>query len=315
MTMNVWRTAAMVCLAGSMLTAVSWPQVRAADAGAEPVERGSEADRAAIRAHIDRIFKAYIAKNRDEVRATHDREWRGFLTGSGSIIRGLDEYMRAADGTLRSTASTMTGYDMQQLDVQFRGRDVAIVPYVAEVTGRAQGVDRRYKLRVLDVYQRQGEEWMQVASNTGLHPESVTEQWSDVRPLTPEERSELLKAREAVWRAWFAGNEAELRRVLPPETIALSAADGWTARDAIIKASLEFAKAGGRLTALDFPRTEIQAYGVVAILYTSYVFQTTTDGRGATERGKAVEVFIRRPAGWVNSGWHLAPERQEKPSA
>ena len=274
------------------------------------------ADRDAIRAHIDRIFKAYIAKNRAEVQATHDRQWRGFLTGSRRIIRGIDEYMRGADATLRSP-QRLVGYTMEDFDVQFRGPDIAIVPYVAELEGEAEGSRARWKLRVIDVYERQDGEWTQIASNTAMHPQSAFEQSTELQPMLPGERAELMKAREAVWRAWFSGNDAALRVLLPPETIALAAGrDGWSDRDAILQSSAEFAKGGGTLTRLEFPRTEIQRYGATAILYTSYLFETSTNGKKATEQGKAVEIFVRRHQGWVNSGWQLmadiAPADAEK---
>ena len=39
------------------------------------------ADREAIRAHIDRIFQAFIKKDAAELRATHDENWLGYLEG------------------------------------------------------------------------------------------------------------------------------------------------------------------------------------------------------------------------------------------
>lgn len=272
------------------------------------------ADGRAIRAHIDRIFKAYINRDRADVRATHDVEWRGFLTGSPRIIKGIDDYMRSADNTLRAPRR-LVGYTMEEFDVQFRGPDIAVVPYVARLEGEEGGVRAAWRLRVIDVYQRQGADWMQVASNTALHPQSIAEQAGWPAPLTPQARAELLKAREAVWRAWFAGDAAALRQLLPKETIALAAGpEGWTDRDAIVRSSSEFAGSGGRLVTLEFPRTEVQTYGATAILYTSYHFETETAGARASERGKAVEVFVRRDGSWINTGWQLAPEPSAKPS-
>jgi len=46
------------------------------------------ADRAAIRAHIDRIFQAFIHKDSAELRATHAENWLGYLEGSREMIRG-----------------------------------------------------------------------------------------------------------------------------------------------------------------------------------------------------------------------------------
>ena len=46
-----------------------------------------EADREAIRAHVDRIFRAYVNKDLETVRATHADNWTGFTISARSIIR------------------------------------------------------------------------------------------------------------------------------------------------------------------------------------------------------------------------------------
>jgi hypothetical protein len=51
------------------------------------------ADREAIRAHIDRIFQAFIKKDAAELRATHEQNWLGYLEGSRTMIRGVSGYM------------------------------------------------------------------------------------------------------------------------------------------------------------------------------------------------------------------------------
>jgi len=282
--------------------------VHVPDLALGPAHGEAAADREAIRGHIDRIFKAYIAKDRADVQATHDREWRGFLTGSRRIIRGIDEYMQSADSSLKSP-QRLVGYVMEDVDVQFRGPDLAVVPYIAVLEGESEGARSTWKLRVLDLYERQHGEWMQIGSNTAMHPESTFQQASEHRPMPASERAELMAAREAVWRAWFGGDDAALRALLPAETIALSSGpDGWATRDAIVKSSQEFSRAGGTLVKLEFPRTDIQRYGATAILYTSYLFETATNGKKASERGKAIEIFVRQRNGWVNSGWQLTPD-------
>src|SRR4249920_724037 len=54
------------------------------------------ADAAAIRAHIDSIFQAFVDKDRAKLEATHGAEWRGFTPWSGHVIRGRDGYMDEA---------------------------------------------------------------------------------------------------------------------------------------------------------------------------------------------------------------------------
>ena len=128
------------------------------------------ADETAIRAHIDKIFQAYMHKDRETVKATHAKAWRGFLTGSRTILRGIDDYMRDADYGLKNPNGGMTAYKMVDYDVQFH-RDIAIVNYIAETEGTQNGQAWTAKLRVLDIYEKQNGEWMQVASNTCLHPD------------------------------------------------------------------------------------------------------------------------------------------------
>ncbi len=144
---------------------------------AQPSDRA--ADRDAIRKHIDTVFNAYIHKDRDVVRATHSADWRGFLTSSRSIIRGIDQYMEAASGSLTGPGG-MTGYKMVDYDVTFHG-DVAIINYVAEIELKFGDQTSTGKLRVLDVYEKRNGEWTQIASNTAMHPDTIRQQIEDAK--------------------------------------------------------------------------------------------------------------------------------------
>ena len=53
------------------------------------------ADAAAIRAHIESIFQAFIDGDVEKIFATHSEDWRGLLEGTSTPIKGIDEYMRA----------------------------------------------------------------------------------------------------------------------------------------------------------------------------------------------------------------------------
>src|SRR5947209_13407101 len=79
------------------------------------------ADRAAIRAHIDRIFQAFIHKDRAELRATHAVNWLGYLEGSRKMIRGIDEYMNSTGYFEPGSSYGMTGYKMREFDMIFHG--------------------------------------------------------------------------------------------------------------------------------------------------------------------------------------------------
>lgn len=265
-----------------------------------------EADVAAIRAHIDSIFKAYMEGDRETIRATHSEDWRGFLSRSRSILRGIDDYMQTADVSL-SRPRQMVGYEMIDYDTHFHG-DLAVVPYVAalDIEIEGQRIPFRPKLRVFDVYAKRDGHWIQVGSDTAPHPETQEAVRRLYWPADPATREKILADREAVWKAWFTHDEAELERLIPAETIAISAGrEAWSKRDDVLASSRAFAEAGGKLRALEFPRTEIQRFGDVAVIYTSYSFTTEVDGEVATSSGRGTEIFVLRDGRWVNPGWHL----------
>ncbi|PYR74479.1 MAG: hypothetical protein DMF86_18260 [Acidobacteria bacterium] len=277
------------------------------------------ADRKAIRAHIDKIFAAYIERDCATIRATHSKDWVGFTGVARSVVSGLDQYMNSSAPFCRSAGQAnanpefgLVDYKLTQIDYVFHG-DVALVPYVAEtVYGRAARVPG--KLRSLDVYEKQHGEWNQVGSNIYLHPDAVDAQLEhaqDFRALPAEERRELLTAREAVWRAFFANDQARLQKLLPEETIALEGHPEATFenRAQILNGAQQL---GGRakLVRLEFPRTDVQAYGDVAIIYTTYLYELeSAPGQKETTAGHATEIFVKRNGAWLNSGWHLAANK------
>lgn len=262
------------------------------------------ADRQAIRDHIERIFAAYQERDRATVRATHATNWRGFIRSSRSVIRGIDHYMQEADPILSGPAE-ITGHEIKEFDVVFYG-DIALVSYIADINWLLDGVRRNDTLRVLDVYRRKDGTWNQVASNVAAHPDSIAASRQLLQPLSAKQRQELLRDREAVWRAWFAGDRARLEAVVPEDTIAINAGEEqWHDRTSILAGSRQFAESGAKLVRLEFPRTEIQVYGDTAILYTTYLFETETAGGRQVQSGRGTELFVHRNGRWANVGWHL----------
>lgn len=130
---------------------------------------------------------------------------------------------------------------------------------------------------------------------------------SEPMSISPALQQEILKAREAVWRAWFSYDRKELEVVIPEDTVAINSGDGpWEDRTAVIEGSRKFAQGGGKLVRLEFPRTEIRLYGDVAILYSNWLTETQNrDGKREVSSGRGTEVFVRRDGRWVNPGWHL----------
>ena len=161
----------------------------------------------------------------------------------------------------------------------------------------------------LDFSPIQVEEWMmrKLALAALLLSFALSAADSDkLRPVSPALRREILAAREKVWRAWFANDKVALEAALPEETLAINAGEEpWQDRAAVLASAREFAGQGAKLLRLKYPRTEIQLYGDVAILYTSYLFEVESQGQRQTSSGRGTEIFVRRKGVWVNSGWHL----------
>ena len=122
---------------------------------------------------------------------------------------------------------------------------------------------------------------------------------------TARDQTELLKARETVWRAWFANDAKTLEQLVPPGSIVISAGEEkWKNQKDILQSSTEFHAAGGKLIRLEFPRTEIQHFGKVAFVFSQYLLETEMDGKRSTSSGRVTEIFVLRHGKWVNPGWH-----------
>jgi ketosteroid isomerase-like protein len=271
---------------------------------APPKADDRPADRAAIRAHIDRIFQAFIKKDSAELRATHAPNWLGYLEGSEEMIKGVDGYMNWSGYFEPGSQYGMTGYKMREFDMIFHG-DSAFVAFVAEVDAKTPNGPLRRVLRITDYYTKQNGEWIQTGSDTDLHPETRAVQQQTLRVLGETEKKHLLAAREAVWKAFFSGDRAALEKLLPEELITLEADGEWGNRKAVLEASAAFAASGGKLIRLEFPKTEIQAYGATVIVYSTYLYEIEARNTRTTNTGRVTEVFVNRNGQWVNPSWHM----------
>lgn len=119
-------------------------------------------------------------------------------------------------------------------------------------------------------------------------------------------RAELLQTRESVWKAWFENNQEKLKMLVPGDVLAINAAEEeWENQKAVLESATKFSQGRGKLISLSFPRTEIQHFGEVAILYSIYAVETEEGGARQKQTGRATEIFVRRAGQWVNPGWHL----------
>ena len=266
------------------------------------------ADREAIRAHIDSIFQAFIKKDVAALRATHAGNWLGYLEGylGGSpMIKGIDGYMDWNQVDAKSPYG-MKSYKFREFDMIFKG-DAAFVCFVPEIESIGPNGPYHRVLRICDFYTKNSGQWIQSGSDTALHEESLEEQLAAPSPLGDQMKKRLLDAREAVWRAYFAGDRATLEKLIPEETIAIDPGgdNTWSNRQTILDGSAEFAKGGGKVVKLEFPKTEIQMYGLTAIVYSNYTYELESGGQRINRSGRVTEVFVLRRGQWVNPGWHM----------
>lgn len=119
----------------------------------------------------------------------------------------------------------------------------------------------------------------------------------------------LMKTRETVWRAWFAGDMATLEKLVPDGTIVISSGErDWKHRAEVLRGAAHFRDTGGQLIRLDFPKTEIQRFGNVAIIYSKYSLELEAGGKRSAEAGRVTEIFVLQNGVWTNPGWHTDSE-------
>lgn len=116
----------------------------------------------------------------------------------------------------------------------------------------------------------------------------------------------LDKIRREVWVHWFSGDTAALRRVLGPELVAISPdAPHWQSLRETLGGSAQFRSGGGRLVSVDFDSTAVHRLGEVVVMFSHYAVVMEVGGNRTTQKGRATEVFVRHPGGWVHTSWHL----------
>ena len=274
------------------------------------------ADEAAIRAHIESIFQAFIDGDEQKIFDTHSEDWRGLLEGYPTPIKGINEYMQANGIDWPKPANAPkshpyypagTTYKIDDWDVHFYTPELAVVNFLGgfqKKEGNTAVALRRF--RIMDIYAKRKGNWIQVASHTVTDPQWRMEQMSKPHTVSPESRREILAKRDAVWKAWFTNDRPTLEKLIPEEAIAInSGSSEWSNRDAIFAGAKAFADSGSKLVRLEFPKTEIQNYGNIVLIYTTYSYDIEKDGKRTTTSGRGTEMFVWRGDELVNVGWHL----------
>jgi hypothetical protein len=122
-----------------------------------------------------------------------------------------------------------------------------------------------------------------------------------------QDDQQLLSVREQVWRAWFANDTAVLHKLVPPETIVMSGGEtNWEHQADVFQGAAEFQSQGGKLIRLEFPHTEVQHFGDVAVVWSNYLYEIETNGKRSVSTGRSSEIFVLRDGQWTNPGWHTS---------
>lgn len=307
-------------LAAGTACALMW--VPAVTAENKTMETATQTDKEAILAHIDGIFRAFVGNDRDAILKAHSRDWTGFLGPSTKIERGIDDYMVNADRSLDLFDGV--GYEIIDTEVQIHG-DLALVYYVARYDARTEdGKNISLPLRSLDVYRRQNGDWIQCGSHITPIPQGGS--WGEggrngagdktapngspessvLRNLSATERGALLKARDEVWHACLTLDIPGIEATIPDELVGLEAVgQDWSTKEGLLRYAKANQSKRPALVKLEFPRTDIHAYGDVVTLYTTYAYSLKRGDEVKEHSGHATETFVRRDGRWLNSGWHL----------
>jgi hypothetical protein len=114
------------------------------------------------------------------------------------------------------------------------------------------------------------------------------------------ERAALLEAREAVWRAYFAGDSARLVELLPERMVGMG-----ENRAGIIASAQAFRRGGGALSAIEFSDDEVVMRDGMAVTYAKYRVLLEHAGKRDSMVGFAIELFVKLDGRWINPSWHL----------
>lgn len=121
--------------------------------------------------------------------------------------------------------------------------------------------------------------------------------------------AELLKVRRSVWIKWIENDQQALKKLVPDDTLVISTGEPGIKHQAeVLKDAADFHAAGGKLINLEFPKTEVQHFGDVAVTWSEYVLELEIGGKREKTVGRVVEIFVKRNGQWTNPGWHTDAE-------
>jgi ketosteroid isomerase-like protein len=139
---------------------------------------------------------------------------------------------------------------------------------------------------------------------SGLLPFTVSAQ-THTKP-TESERKELLTVRRLVWDSYFNNDRTQLTRLIGEDFLTINPGEEhWQDKAEFLAGAQGFAEHQGKLVSLTFPRTEIQEFGDVAVLYSIVRITMESGGKRESLNCRSTEVFQKREGQWVNTGAHV----------
>lgn len=123
---------------------------------------------------------------------------------------------------------------------------------------------------------------------------------------TESERNELLTVRLLVWNSYFDNDQKQLKKLIGDDFLTINPGEEhWQDKAEFLAGAQHFAEHHGKLVSLDFPKTEIQEFGDVAVLYSLVRITMESDGKRESLNCRSTEVFHKRDGQWVNTGAHV----------
>jgi ketosteroid isomerase-like protein len=124
-------------------------------------------------------------------------------------------------------------------------------------------------------------------------------------PTAPE-RKELLEVRRLVWDSYFNNDQGQLKRLIGDDFLTINPGEEhWQNKAEFLAGAHAFAEHQGKLVSLAFPKTEIQEFGGVAVLYSIVQITMESGGKQESLNCRSTEVFQKREGQWVNTGAHV----------
>ena len=123
---------------------------------------------------------------------------------------------------------------------------------------------------------------------------------------TTAEREQLLRIRQLVWESYFSNDQDQLKKLIGEDFLTINPGEEhWQNRTEFLAGAQAFAQHHGKLVSLAFPRTEVQKFGDVAVLYSLVRITMESDGKRESLNCRSTEIFEKRRGAWVNAGAHV----------